>query len=338
MSKILITGGAGYIGTHIAVALMQMGHCVVLYDNLSNSSPKALERLNLVAGRAVPFINGDVCDSACLLDALVSQEIDAVIHCAGLKAVGESVHNPMNYYANNVQGAISLLQAMKGAGVKTLVFSSSATVYGEPKYMPLDENHPIHATNPYGRTKVHIEEMLNDISSSDDEWRIVCLRYFNPVGAHESGLIGECPLGLPNNLMPYVAQVAAREQPYLKVFGDDYPTIDGTGVRDYIHVMDLADGHAAALNFLDEAAGWYAVNLGTGRGYSVLEIVNTFEASTGQKVPYKIVQRRRGDVAACYANPQKAARLLNWYARRSLTDMCVSTWNFHRFHRINRPT
>jgi UDP-glucose 4-epimerase len=243
-----------------------------------------------------------------------------------MKAVGESVEKPVDYYENNVQGTISLLRAMQAHNVKTLVFSSSATVYGQPQYLPLDESHPTHAINPYGRSKLHIEEMLSDVAASDASWKIACLRYFNPVGAHESGLIGENPNGAPNNLMPYIAQVATGQRQALNVFGDDYPTPDGTGVRDYIHVMDLAEGHAAALKFLSQTSGWHAINLGTGKGYSVLEMLQTFEKVSGREVPYKMVARRAGDVAAYYADPKKANLLLNWNAKRSLEDMCVSSF------------
>ncbi len=328
--KILLTGGTGYIGSHTAIVLQLLGHQVLLYDNLSNSADSVLEKLFQITGQQILFVRGDVRDTELLRNTLASHCIDAVIHFAGLKAVGESVEKPADYYANNVQGTISLLQAMQSVQVKTLVFSSSATVYGEPQYLPLDENHPTSATNPYGRSKLHIEEMLNDVAASDPNWRMVCLRYFNPVGAHESGLIGESPSGVPNNLMPYIAQVAADQRAELKVFGSDYHTPDGTGVRDYIHVMDLAEGHAAALNFLSKNVGWHAINLGTGKGYSVLEMVQAFEEASGRQVPYKIVARRAGDVAACYADPQKASEVLNWRAMRTLDDMCTSTWRFQQ--------
>lgn len=328
--NVLLTGGTGYIGSHTAVALSQLGHQIVLYDNLSNSSDEVLEKLTQIIGRPVTFVKGDVRDTELLSSTQASYGIDAVIHFAGLKAVGESVDNPVDYYANNVQGTISLLQAMQAQGVKLLVFSSSATVYGNPQYLPLDENHPTRATNPYGRSKLQIEEMLNDVAVSDPQWRICCLRYFNPVGAHESGLIGENPNGVPNNLVPYIAQVAAGKRKALNVFGNDYATPDGTGVRDYIHVTDLAEGHAAALRFLDQTTGWHAINLGTGKGFSVLEMVDAFEKSCGRKVAYKVVARRAGDVAACYANPRKAAELLNWTASRTLENMCASTWRFQR--------
>ncbi len=333
--SVLITGGTGYIGSHTAVVLSQLGHQVVLYDNLSNSSDTVHEKLEQLTGQRIPFVKGDVRDTELLKSTLTAHRIDAVIHFAGFNAVGESVEKPVEYYANNVQGTISLLQAMQSMGINTLVFSSSATVYGEPKYLPLDENHPTSATNPYGRTKLHIEEMLNDLVSSNSGWRIACLRYFNPVGAHASGLIGENPNGVPNNLMPYLAQVAAGQRPFLSVFGGDYPTEDGTGVRDYIHVMDLAEGHAAALNLLSETPGWHAINLGTGQGYSVLDMVQVFEKASGQQVPYKIVARRPGDVAACYADPHKASEALNWRATRTLYDMCASTWRFQQYQRLS---
>lgn len=335
MSRLLITGGTGYIGSHSAVVLSQIGHQVVLYDNLSNSSRAVVENLALISGQHMPFVKGDVRDTELLASTLASHCIDAVIHFAGLKAVGESVDKPVEYYANNVQGTISLLQAMQSVQVKTLVFSSSATVYGEPQYLPLDENHPTSATNPYGRSKLHIEEMLNDVIASDPNWRIACLRYFNPVGAHESGLIGENPNGVPNNLMPYIVQVAAGQRPSLRVFGADYPTSDGTGVRDYIHVMDLAEGHAAALNFLSETVGWHAINLGTGKGSSVLEMVSAFESATGLKVPYRVIPRRDGDVAECYADVGKAAKLLKWTSTHTLAEMCSSAWCFQSYIEAN---
>jgi UDP-glucose 4-epimerase len=328
--NILLTGGAGYIGSHTAVVLSQLGHQVVLYDNLSNSSNAVLKKLEQITGQQIRFVSGDVRNTELLKNTLDTHAIDAVIHFAGHKAVGESVKKPVDYYANNVQGTISLLQAMQLAQIKTLVFSSSATVYGEPQYLPMGENHPTSATNPYGRSKLHIEEMLNDVAASATDWRIACLRYFNPVGAHESGHIGEKPNSVPNNLMPYIAQVASGHRAELNVFGGDYPTKDGTGVRDYIHVMDLADGHAAALKFLSQTPGWHAINLGTGKGYSVLEMVQAFEDASGRQVPYKIVARRAGDVAACYADPKMAIERLNWRATRTLDDMCSSTWHFQQ--------
>ncbi len=330
MSTLLITGGTGYIGSHTAVVLSQLGYKVVLYDNLSNSNPAVIENLALIVGQHTPFVKGDVRDTDLLASTLASHSIDAVIHFAGLKAVGESVEKPVEYYANNVQGTISLLQAMHAQQVKKLVFSSSATVYGQPQYLPLDENHPTSATSPYGRSKLHIEEMLNDLTKSDPQWRIACLRYFNPVGAHESGLIGENPNGMPNNLMPFIAQVAAGQRSHLSIFGNDYPTHDGTGVRDYIHVMDLAEAHAAALDSLTNITGWHVFNLGTGQGYSVLEMVGAFEATSGRDVPSRVTARRPGDVASCYADPRKAGELLEWSAKRTLSDMCASTWNFQQ--------
>ncbi len=323
---ILLTGGTGYIASHAAVVLIQAGHDVALFDNLSNSRADVVARLRDITGRELPFVQADIRDTAALVEALQIHACTAVIHFAGLKAVGESVQKPVEYFAHNVQGTISLLQAMQTTGVRQLVFSSSATVYGVPQHLPLDESHPTSATNPYGRSKLHIEEMLADLCVSDPSWRVACLRYFNPVGAHASGLIGENPRGLPNNLMPYVSKVAAGELSRLGVFGDDYDTPDGTGVRDYIHVMDLAEGHLAALNYLQGHAGWHAVNLGTGHGYSVLDMVKAFERASGRPVPYDIKPRRSGDVASCYANPAKAAALLGWEAKRDLEVMCDSTW------------
>lgn len=333
--NVLLTGETGYLGSHTAVVLSKSGHRVVLYDNLSNSSDSVLEKLAQVTDQPIPFINGDVCDTALLKGTLAAHQVNAVVHFAGLKAVGESVEKPVDYYASNVQGTISLLQAMQSAQVKALVFSSSATVYGEPRHLPLDESHPTSATNSYGRSKLHIEEMLKDVAASDLAWRMACLRYFNPVGAHESGLIGENPGGVPNNLMPYIAQVAAGQRTELSVFGDDYPAADGTGVRDYIHVMDLAEGHAAALAFLSGTTGWHAINLGTGKGFSVLDMIQAFEKASGQQVPYKIVARRAGDVAAWYADPKKACEALNWRATRTLDDMCASTWRFQQSQRLS---
>ena len=330
MSNVLLTGGAGYIGSHTAVALAAAGHRVVVYDNFSNSEPAAVQRLAQVLGAPVVVIEGDVRDTALLQRTLLEQKIDAVIHFAGLKAVGESVLKPVDYYANNVQGAISLLQAMQGAGCTTLVFSSSATVYGDPHYLPIDEAHPTRATSPYGRCKLHIEEILADLSVADPSWRLAALRYFNPVGAHPSGLIGENPNGIPNNLMPFVAQVAVGKLPQLKVFGNDYDTPDGTGVRDYIHVMDLAEGHLAALKFLMQHPGLHTFNLGTGRGYSVLEMIKAFEAASGKPVPYTVAPRRAGDIASCYASVEFSAQTLNWRATRSLKDMCESSWKFQQ--------
>lgn len=326
--RILLTGGAGYIASHAAVVLTQAGHDVVLFDNLANSHRGVLARLQVITGKALPLVEADVRDTAALVHTLEAHACTAVLHFAGLKAVGESVQKPLDYFSNNVHGTVSLLQAMQTAGVRQLVFSSSATVYGVPQYLPLDEKHPTSATNPYGRTKLHIEQMLADLCRSDPSWRVTCLRYFNPVGAHASGLIGEDPQGLPNNLMPFVSKVAVGELPRLGVFGSDYETPDGTGVRDYIHVMDLAEGHLSALNFLQTQTGWHAVNLGTGQGYSVLEMVRAFELASGKTVAYDIKPRRAGDVASCYANPGKAANLLGWKATRGLAEMCESTWRW----------
>jgi UDP-glucose 4-epimerase len=330
LKHVLLTGGLGYIGAHTAIVLAEAGYEVVLYDNLSNSKRSVLDRLGTITGKQLTFIEGDVRDTAKLEETLKAHHIDAVIHFAGLKAVGESVEKPIEYYENNIVGTVSLLKAMRAADLKTLVFSSSATVYGDPQYLPLDEAHPTSATNPYGRSKLHIEEMLADIAKSDASWRIACLRYFNPVGAHDSGLIGEDPNDIPNNLMPYIAQVASGKLPKLNVFGNDYDTPDGTGVRDYIHVMDLAEGHSAALRFLETHTGWRAINLGTGTGYSVLEMVKAFEAASKKAVPFAIAPRRAGDIASCYAKADKAKELLGWQAKRTVQDMCESTWKFQR--------
>lgn len=326
--KLLLTGGTGYIGSHAAVAFVEAGHDVVLYDNLSNSKADVVARLGRITGQAVPFVQGDIRDTALLTHTLHTHGIEAVVHFAGLKAVGDSVADPVTYYAHNVQGSISLLQAMQANAIKQLIFSSSATVYGEPQYLPIDEAHPTGATNPYGRSKLHIEEMLADLCVADPAWHVACLRYFNPVGAHASGLIGEDPQGLPNNLMPFVAQVATGQRPFLRVFGTDYPTPDGTGVRDYIHVLDLVDGHAAALHYLADNSGCHAFNLGTGQGFSVLQMVQAFEQACGRQIPYEVGPRRPGDAASSYASAKKAETALAWQARRSLADMCTSTWNF----------
>jgi UDP-glucose 4-epimerase len=329
--NILLTGGAGYIGSHVAAPLVSAGHRVVCFDNLSNSDPAVMDRLEAITGHAVPLVTGDIRDGDALREVLRDHNIEAVIHFAGLKAVGESVAEPMKYYDNNVRGTLSLLEAMADRGAKTLVFSSSATVYGQPQYLPLDESHPTSATNPYGRTKLMIEEMLADVAAADPEWRIAILRYFNPVGAHDSGLIGENPNGIPNNLMPFVSRVAAGRLAELSVFGNDYDTPDGTGVRDYIHVVDLAEGHVAALGAIakseEELSIW---NLGTGQGYSVLDMVEAFERVNGVSIPYRIAPRRDGDVASCFASPDRAARELGWKAERGLDAMCASSWHFER--------
>lgn len=325
---IFITGGAGYIGSHTCVELLNAGHAVTVFDNFSNSQPEALARVERITGKKVQLVEGDIRDQQALQAALQASQADAVIHFAGLKAVGESVAQPLRYYDNNVLGTLKLLQAMQTCEVKTLVFSSSATVYGDPQRLPLTEDHPLSATNPYGQTKLVIENMLRDLSTSDPSWRIGILRYFNPVGAHASGLIGEDPQGIPNNLMPFVAQVAIGKRAFLNVWGNDYATPDGTGVRDYIHVVDLALGHLAALNRLQTDAKSFAVNLGTGVGYSVLDMVRAFEAASGKPVAYQISPRRPGDVAACYADPAYAHELLGWQARRDLQAMCADSWRW----------
>jgi UDP-glucose 4-epimerase len=324
--NLLLTGGAGYIGSHMAVVLSEAGHNIVICDNFCNSSKAVLNRLQKIINKNIPLVECDVRNTPLLTNALNDFNIDAVVHLAGLKAVGESVKNPIEYYANNVQGTLSLLEAMNVTKVKNLVFSSSATVYGEPKYLPIDEGHPTGTTNPYGRSKLHIEEILKDVANSDPEWGIVCLRYFNPVGAHESGMIGEAPAGIPNNLMPYISKVASGKLPNLNIYGNDYLTRDGTGVRDYIHVMDLARGHLAALNYSISLNGWDAINLGTGKGISVLEILNEYADISGQKIPYTFKKRRRGDIASCFAKVDKAKKVLKWQAEHSVKEMCASAW------------
>ena len=326
--KVLLTGGAGYIGSHTAVECLAAGHEVVVFDNLSNSSPKSLERVAQIAGRPVEFVEGDIRDRAALACVFAEHAIDAVVHFAGLKAVGESVEQPLRYYDNNIAGSIALFEEMAAAGVKSVVFSSSATVYGDPATVPITEDFPLSATNPYGWSKLFIETMLRDIVRADAGWTVALLRYFNPVGAHASGLIGEDPRGIPNNLMPYIAQVAVGRRAKLSVFGGDYPTPDGTGVRDYIHVVDLARGHVAALNKLAGLSGVHTWNLGTGRGVSVLEMVRAFEAASGTPVPYQIVARRAGDVAQCWADPARAAADLGWRAEYDLARMCADAWRW----------
>lgn len=329
--NILLTGGTGYIGSHTAVVLSQAGHEVVLLDNFCNSSPSVLERLEEILGKALPCIEGDVRDTDVVEKVLREYKIDAVIHFAGLKAVSESVANPVLYYTNNVQGSISLLQAMQKVGVKVFVFSSSATVYGEPQYLPYDENHPTKPMNPYGQSKLQVEEILRDLAISDPDWKIASLRYFNPVGAHESGLIGEDPNGIPNNLMPYVAKVASGELPHLNIFGNDYETADGTGERDYIHVMDLAEGHFAAISFLENAYGLHVVNFGAGLPISVLDLVNAFEIACEVKIKKVIAPRRSGDLPIYYSDPSKAKTELGWNARRSINEICKSEWKWRSF-------
>jgi len=325
---ILVTGGTGYIGSHTVVELLQAGRDLMIFDNLANSSIRVLDRIEAITGVRPRFVEGDIRDSGALTATFREFPIDSVIHFAGLKAVGESVAEPLRYYDNNVLGSLRLCEAMAAAGVRQMVFSSSATVYGDPHAVPIREDFPLQATNPYGRTKLHIEEMLRDFAASDPAWRIALLRYFNPVGAHHSGLIGEDPRGTPNNLMPYVSQVAIGRRTELGVFGNDYPTPDGTGVRDYIHVVDLARGHLAALAALERSAGVLTVNLGTGRGYSVLEVVAAFEKASGQRVAHRIKPRRPGDVAACYADPALAGELLGWRAEYDLDAMCRDAWRW----------
>jgi len=328
--QVLVTGGTGYIASHTALSLLEAGHGVVLYDNLSNSRADVADRVEEISGKRAPFVEGDIRDIDKLLDTIKAHQCDAVMHFAGLKAVGESVERPLAYFDNNVGGSIVLLEAMLESGIHTLVFSSSATVYGEPQYLPLDEAHPTNAVNPYGRTKLHIEEMLFDLCAGNPDFRAVCLRYFNPAGAHPSGLIGENPGGIPNNLMPYVAQTAAGLREAVQVFGSDYPTPDGTGVRDYIHIQDLAAGHTAALAWVEHSPGWHAINLGTGRGHSVLEAIAAFGRACGKTIPHNLAPRRAGDVASCYANADKAAQLLGWKAEFDFATMCASAWKWQQ--------
>ncbi|MES2027267.1 MAG: UDP-glucose 4-epimerase GalE [Pseudomonadota bacterium] len=327
--QILVTGGAGYIGSHTCVELIKAGYQVVVVDNLCNSKISVLDRVATITGTSLPFIQIDLRDRESLEKVFSEYQFDAVIHFAGLKAVGESVAEPLRYYDNNVEGSLVLFQVMAEHGVKNLVFSSSATVYGDPATVPILEDFPLAATNPYGRSKLMIEEMLRDVATSDPAWRIALLRYFNPAGAHESGLIGEDPNDIPNNLFPYVAQVATGRRELLSVYGDDYPTVDGTGVRDYIHVVDLAIGHVKTLvRLLSKEAGVMAYNLGTGCGSSVLQMIQAFEQASGRRIPYRIVARRPGDIAVCYADASLAQRELNWCAERSIEQMCTDTWRW----------
>lgn len=329
MATVLVTGGAGYIGSHTCVELMAAGHEVVVVDNLCNSRQEALERVARIAGRPVSaFYRADVRDRGSMREVFGAHRIDAVVHFAALKAVGESVSDPLRYYDNNIVGTIALAEVMAECDVTRLVFSSSATVYGDPASVPIREDFPTSATNPYGWSKWMMERVLTDLAVADARWRVVLLRYFNPVGAHPSGLIGEDPAGVPNNLMPFVAQVAVGLRDALQVFGGDYPTRDGTGVRDYIHVVDLAKGHVKAIERLDELGPTTCVNLGTGHGYSVLEVVRAFERAAGRAVPYRVVARRAGDVAECWADPALAQRLLGWRAERGLEEMCEDAWRW----------
>lgn len=331
--NVLITGGSGFIGSHTHISLVKSGYSPVIYDNLSNSHLEVLGRLKLITQMEPVFVQGDVRDRSLLYKTLVEHQIGSVIHFAGLKAVGESVSKPVEYYDNNVRGTLELVYAMRDADVRTLVFSSSATVYGDPDSVPIRENFPLSATNPYGRSKLMVEEILADLSRSDPSWRIVCLRYFNPVGAHISGLIGEDPQGIPNNLLPFIAQVAVGRRDSLRVFGNDYATPDGTGVRDYIHVVDLAEGHVAALDYLESHAGLLQVNLGTGKGASVLDMVAAFEKASGRKIAYEITDRRPGDIGQCWADPALAKEKLGWTAVKSIEEMCEDTWRWQ----VNNP-
>ena len=328
MKKIFVTGAAGYIGSHTCVELLNAGFDVLAFDNLCNSSSIAIQRVETITGKRLPFVQGDVRNAASLGEALEQHRPDAVIHFAGLKAVGESVEKPLDYYDNNVQGSLNLLRCMQAAGVKNLVFSSSATVYGDPEFIPLRETAALRTTNPYGASKLMVENILRDFYASQPAWGIALLRYFNPVGAHKSGLIGEDPRGIPNNLMPFVAQVAVGRRAALSVYGNDYDTPDGTGVRDYIHVLDLARGHVAAVNALFAAPRLVTVNLGTGQGYSVLDMVKAFEKASGRPVPFNVVARRPGDIATCYSDPSLAMSELGWRAEENLQAMCEDSWRW----------
>ena len=330
-NKILVTGGAGYIGTHTCIALHEAGYEVVVYDNLSNSSREAINRISTLIGQPIDFIEGDIRDANMLREVFAAHQFFGVIHFAGLKAVGESVAKPLLYYNNNVSGSITLLEVMAEYDVKNLVFSSSATVYGDPETLPIDEVSARSCTNPYGQSKLAVEHILEDLAVSDASWSLIPLRYFNPVGAHPSGQIGEDPNDIPNNLMPYISQVAVGKLEMLSIFGNDYPTIDGTGVRDFIHVTDLAQGHVAALNYLERQVapvGFLPINLGTGKGTSVLELVTAFSDVSGQPILYQFTARRAGDIASCYASADKAKDLLGWQAKLSITDMCMDTWRW----------
>ncbi len=328
MTKVLVTGGAGYIGSHTCVELLNANFDVVVLDNFCNSKPISIQRVEKMTGKTITLIEGDVRDKDCLNSLFSDHKINAVVHFAGLKAVGDSVKNPLEYYDNNVTGSIALLEVMAAHAVKNIVFSSSATVYGFSDDKPIPETAPLSPFNPYGHNKRMVEQVLEDLSVADTSWNIALLRYFNPVGAHASGEIGEDPNGVPSNLMPYISQVAVGKREYLNVFGNDYPTIDGTGVRDYIHVVDLALGHLAALNALANDCGLLTVNLGAGRGYSVLELVHAFESATGISVPYKIVDRRAGDIASYFANALLAKQVLGWQTTKSLEDICRDAWRW----------
>ena len=329
MAKILITGGAGYIGSHTALELLKEGYEVVVYDNLCNSSQESMKRVEELTGKTITFYEGDILNAETLKAMFEKEQVDAVIHCAALKAVGESVRKPLEYYQNNITGTLTLMKVMREVGVKNIVFSSSATVYGNPETMPITEDCPKgQCTNPYGWTKWMLEQILTDLHKADPEWNVVLLRYFNPIGAHESGLMGEDPKGIPNNLLPYIAQVAIGKLECLGVFGDDYDTPDGTGVRDYIHVVDLAIGHVKALKKIQEKSGVSIYNLGTGVGYSVLDVLHAFEKACGKEIPYQIKPRRAGDIATCYCNAEKAKNELGWVAERGIDKMCEDSWRW----------
>ncbi len=328
MNTILVTGGAGYIGSHTVIELLEAGHRVIVIDNLSNSKINALHKVEQLTRTKIPLVVAEVQNKKALREVFSTFNISAAIHFAGLKAVGESVANPLLYYRNNLESGLALIEVMQEFNVKKLVFSSSATVYGDPTSLPITEAESIKPTNPYGQTKAMFEQILRDLGHADPEWAIALLRYFNPVGAHVSGQIGESPNGVPNNLMPYVAEVATGKRPFLRVWGNDYPTPDGTGVRDYIHVVDLAKGHVAALTEIDRSAGCFAVNLGTGRGYSVLDMVKAFEKASGKPVPYQIMERRPGDIASCYADPSLAREKLGWQAQYDIERMCEDAWRW----------
>ncbi|MBE5958882.1 MAG: UDP-glucose 4-epimerase GalE [Lachnospiraceae bacterium] len=331
MGKILVTGGAGYIGSHTCVELLNAGYDVVVIDNLSNSSEKSLERVKKLTGKEIKFYKGDILDRDILNEIMTKEDIDACIHFAGLKAVGESVAKPWEYYNNNINGTLTLVDVMRQHGCKNIIFSSSATVYGDPAQIPITEECPKgQCTNPYGWTKSMLEQILMDMQKADPEWNVILLRYFNPIGAHASGIIGENPNGIPNNLMPYITQVAVGKLEQLGVFGDDYDTPDGTGVRDYIHVVDLADGHVKAVKKIEENVGLKIYNLGTGHGYSVLDIVKNFESANGITIPYEIKERRPGDIATCYCDPSKAEKEMGWKAKFEINDMCRDAWNWQK--------
>lgn len=329
MKNVLITGGAGYIGSHVAVELLNKNYKVIVYDNLTNSSKISVKRVEEITGKNIIFYEADILDEKKLSEVFEKENIDVVIHCAALKAVGESVKKPLEYYHNNISGTLSLLKIMRKYSCKNIIFSSSATVYGDPEKVPITEDFPKGiCTNPYGWTKSMMEQIMTDLQKSDPEWKVVLLRYFNPIGAHESGKIGEDPQGIPNNLLPYIAQVAVGKLDYLRVFGDDYNTVDGTGVRDYIHVVDLAKGHVLSVDKIDKLEGVSIINLATGNGYSVLEVLKAFEKACGKKISYKIVERREGDIAKCFADASKAYEVLGWKAEKGIDEMCEDSWRW----------